>query len=97
MKNCKFCHSENLVKNGKPKGLQRYYCKDCEREQINGDHRHNHGNEIKKAAIVLYLEGNGIRRISRCLSKIFKSKISLGPSNIPCQMGASNPPCQIPF
>ena len=76
MKNCKFCHSENLIKNGKPKGLQRYYCKDCEREQIVGDRRQSHNNEIKKAALVLYLEGNGFRAIARSLSKIFKSKIS---------------------
>ena len=76
MQNCKFCHSSNLVKNGKPKGLQRYYCKDCEREQIKGDRRHNHSNEIKKAAIVLYLEGNGLRGTARCLGKIFKSEIS---------------------
>lgn len=76
MKNCKFCHSKNIIKNGKPKGLQRYYCKDCEREQIVGDRRQSHNNEIKKAALVLYLEGNGFRGIARSLSKIFKSKIS---------------------
>lgn len=76
MQNCKFCYSKQIVKNGKPKGLQRYLCKDCEREQIEGDRRQNYNNEIKKAAIVLYLEGNGIRGIARSLSKIFKTKIS---------------------
>ena len=76
MKNCKFCISENIIKNGKPKGIQRYYCKDCNREQIAGDHRLVYSNEIKKAAIILYLEGNGLRRTARCLNQIFKSKIS---------------------
>ncbi len=33
-------------------------------------------NEIKKAAIILYLEGSGLRGIGRSLSKIFQSKIS---------------------
>ena len=60
-----------------PKGVQRYYCKDCKREQIKGDRRCNHCNEAKRLAIVLYLEGNGFRRIARILNQIFKhSKIS---------------------
>ncbi len=76
MSSCKFCNSKNLVKNGRPKSIQRYLCKDCNREQIEGDRRCNHSNEIKKAAIILYLEGVGLRVIARSLSKIFQSKIS---------------------
>ena len=47
----KFCHSENLIKNEKPKGLQSYYCKNCEREQIVGDRRQCYNNEIKKQIV----------------------------------------------
>jgi transposase-like protein len=77
MKNCKFCHSQNLVKYGKTNDSQRYLCKECERVQINGDLRSTHCNEAKKLAVILYLEGNGFRRIARILNQIFKhSKIS---------------------
>jgi len=76
MKSCKFCSFERLVKNGKPKGKQRYLCKSCGREQVEGDERENYDNNVRKAAVVLYLEGNGFRSIARSLSTIFASKIS---------------------
>ena len=77
MQNCKFCHSSNLVKNGKPKDLQRYLCKECKRVQVEGDLRCTHCDEAKRLALILYLEGNGFRRIARILNQIFKhSKIS---------------------
>ena len=77
MNNCKFCTSKNLVKNGKPKNAQRYLCKDCLREQIEGDNRCIHSNEVKKAAVILYLEGVGFRECARSLSKIFNTDIIL--------------------
>ena len=77
MKNCKFCHSAKLVNNGIVRDSQRYLCKDCGKVQIEGDRRCNHCNEAKRLAVILYLEGNGFRRIARILNKIFKhSKIS---------------------
>ncbi len=77
MKNCKFCNSTNLVNNGIVRDKQRYLCKDCRKVQIKGDLRLVHNNEIKKLALVLYLEGNGFRRIARILNQVFKhSKIS---------------------
>ena len=77
MKNCKFCHSTNLVKNGIVRESQRHLCKDCGKVQIEGDRRCNHCNEAKRLAVILYLEGNGFRRIARILNQIFKhSKIS---------------------
>ncbi len=30
--NCKYCHSENVIKYGKYKDVQRYFCKDCKRK-----------------------------------------------------------------
>src|SRR3954462_6046094 len=75
MKKCKYCSSDELVRNGKPKGIQRYLCKACDREQISGDKRIKYANKLKRCAIILYLEGNGLRAISRILSEIFETKI----------------------
>jgi len=75
MKKCKSCDLEELVKNGRPKGVQRYLCKSCGREQIDGDKRVKFPNHIKKSAVVMYLEGNGLRAIARILSSIFGVKI----------------------
>ena len=75
MNRCKNCHSEGLVKNGKPKGVQRYLCKVCGREQIDGDKRVKFENNIKKSAVIMYLEGNGLRAIARILSSVFGIKI----------------------
>lgn len=30
--NCKYCQSENIIKYGKYKNTQYYYCKDCKRK-----------------------------------------------------------------
>ena len=43
---------------------------------MEGDARQIYDNNIRKAALVLYLEGNGFRGTARCLSKIFDLKIS---------------------
>jgi transposase-like protein len=72
---CKFCNSGRLVKDGKVRGKQRYRCKDCCREQVEGDGRVKYENKIKKSAVVLYLEGNGMRAIARILSEIFETRI----------------------
>ena len=75
MKKCKFCKSEKLVRNGKARGKQRYLCNNCKREQTEGDGRIRYENKLKRCAIVLYLEGNGLRGIARILSEIFDAKI----------------------
>jgi transposase-like protein len=72
MKNCKFCDSINLVHNGKVRKRQRYLCKDCGKVQISGDRRMVHDDEAKRLALILYLEGNGFRRIARILNHVFK-------------------------
>jgi transposase len=75
MLNCKFCGSVDIRKNGKPGGVQRYLCRDCKREQIEGDKRQKYDAKIKEMAFILYTEGNGFRRIARILSKVFHQKI----------------------
>ena len=66
--NCPRCNSNNKVKNGKIRGLQRYKCKDC---------KYNYSVELKstgkplflkKQALFLYLEGLGINSIARYLN-----------------------------
>ena len=72
---CKFCNSRRLVKDGKVREKQRYRCKDCCRAQVDGDGRVKYENKIKKSAVILYLEGNGMRAIARILSEIFETRI----------------------
>ena len=74
MLKCKFCNSEKLVRNGRPRGIQRFVCKECKREQIEGDKRVKYEDKPREMAFILYTEGNGFRRISRILSKIFSAK-----------------------
>lgn len=65
---CPKCKSENKVKNGVIKGVQRYKCKDC---------NYNYTVELKSTAkpidtkkfgLMLYLEGLGFQSISRLLN-----------------------------
>ncbi|MDR0753502.1 MAG: hypothetical protein LBE95_02450 [Holosporaceae bacterium] len=74
MKECKFCGSECLRKEGLRGGTQRYRCKFCNRVQIGRDNRVKYGEEEKRIALKLYLEGCGFRRIARLMSEIFKRR-----------------------
>ena len=65
--NCPKCRSEKLVKDGIIKTRQRYLCKDC-------DYRHTvvckstgKSAEIKRMALMMYLEGLGFNSIARIL------------------------------
>ena len=70
MHKCKFCDSVSIIKNGFVRQLQRYKCKACGKTQVDGDKRAKYDNHPKRIAVILYLEGNGIRRIARILTKI---------------------------
>jgi len=65
MENCPKCKSKNFRKDGIVKSRQRYFCKDCKNrftvEQIGKPHN------LKKDALILYLEGLGFRSIGRVL------------------------------
>jgi transposase-like protein len=65
MKNCKYCHSTNLVKNGIVKNKQHYKCKDCSKQTRIGDDRVKYDMDKKIKVIKCYLEGVGIRSIER--------------------------------
>jgi transposase-like protein len=76
MKNCKFCGSENLVKNGFVHGNQRFKCKNCKKEQLEKDGRQKYSQKVIKTAFILFSEGNNYRTTAKILSKVFRKKIS---------------------
>jgi transposase len=68
MDKCKSCGGVNFVKNGFVRGQQRYRCKDCRTNQIEGDKRLKYNNNIRNMALSMYLNSSGIRSIGRVLN-----------------------------
>jgi transposase-like protein len=75
---CKYCYSENVVKNGYVKGEQVYKCKNC-------GHRFTGGSDFPKmrtksqiisSSIDFYFEGLSIRKISTQIEKLYGVHIS---------------------
>jgi len=64
---CKRCKSDRIIKNGQAKNKQRYHCKSCGVNFVEGDGRKDKNEEKKKLAIKLYLENMGFRAIGRVL------------------------------
>ena len=64
---CKYCHSENVIKYGKLKDVQRYYCKDCNRKFANPDAIPKMQTSIRDVADALnmYYEGMSLAEIRR--------------------------------
>lgn len=75
MVKCKKCKSENIVKNGKVRGKQRYLCKDCRYNFVEGDARTNEKIKAKKAMCVLQY-GQG-KASFNMLAKIYDTWPSL--------------------
>jgi transposase-like protein len=75
MKRCKKCGSDELSKRGFIGEKQRYLCKVCGMNFTEGDSREKHSERIKRAAVELYVEGCGFRRISRLLKSIFNVEV----------------------
>jgi transposase-like protein len=65
MLNCKHCNSSKLVKNGFVMSKQRYKCKECGKTCRDGDKREKYGVDKRIKIVKWYLEGAGIRSISR--------------------------------
>ncbi len=65
--NCKYCQSENVIKYGKLKNVQRYYCKDCKRKFANPDAIPKMQNTTRDVADALnmYYEGMSLAEIRR--------------------------------
>ena len=72
---CKNCASERNVKNGFAYGAQRYKCKSCGYNYIQGDKRQKYTSQDRLKVLKLYLENCGIRTIER-LTGVRNSQIS---------------------
>jgi len=66
MDNCPKCQSKNFRKDGIVKSKQRYLCKDCKHRFT--VERIGKPNDLKRNALILYLEGLGFRSIGRYLN-----------------------------
>lgn len=73
---CKVCFSEACVKNGFVHRVQRYKCKECGVNFVEGDKRQKYTAHDRLKVLKLYLENCGIRSIER-LTGIRNSQISL--------------------
>ena len=64
---CKYCQSENVIKYGKLKNVQRYFCKDCKRKFANPDAIPKMQTNIRDIADALnmYYEGMSLAEIRR--------------------------------
>jgi len=72
---CKNCASVNSVKNGFVEGVQRYKCKGCGYNYIQGYKRQKYTSSDRLKVLKLYLENWGIRTIER-LTGVRNSQIS---------------------
>jgi transposase-like protein len=69
---CKFCYKNGLIKNGYVRGTQRYHCKECGKNQVEGDKRVKYSNAVRKQALAMYLNSSGLRSIGRVLGVPFQ-------------------------
>ena len=67
MSKCKQCDSISTVKNGVVRNKQRYKCKDCGYNFVEGDLRKERNLDKQRLALHLYLENMGFRAIGRVL------------------------------
>jgi putative transposase len=68
---CKNCHSENVVRFGTYKGVQRYYCKDCKRKfKADGSYFHGHiPEEYPSSALSMFYDGLSLNDIRNHLKQ----------------------------
>ena len=64
---CKICSSTLIIKHGKVRNKQRYKCKDCGYNFVQGDGRQGKNSAKQRMALHLYLENMGFRAIGRVL------------------------------
>ena len=65
--NCKYCQSENVIKYGKYKDVQNYFCKDCRRKYAGIDTipKMQYSTSKVADAISMYFEGMSLKEIRR--------------------------------
>lgn len=75
---CKYCGSENVVKNGHVHGKQFYLCKDCGHKFVEPTAypKMRTKGRVVATAIDLYFEGLSVRKVKVQIDKIFGVKLS---------------------
>ncbi len=75
---CKFCHSEHIIKYGKQNGKQQYMCKDCNRKFVNNVDFENmkYNPKIIALTLDLYFQGMSLRKIKQHLKQFYGLKLS---------------------
>ena len=75
---CKYCQSENVIKYGKYKEAQYYYCKDCKRKFANPDAipKMQYSTDKIADALNMYYEGMSLNEIRRNLIQQHNDYIS---------------------
>jgi transposase-like protein len=65
--NCKYCQSERINKYGKVKGIQRYFCLDCQRKSVSGDTipKMQNSTEVIADSLNMHYEGTSLNEIRR--------------------------------
>lgn len=77
--NCKFCESENIVKNGKRFDLPRYLCKSCNHKFHDTDSslpRMRSNTKIIVTSLNLYYSGLSMRKVAEQIENIFEEHLS---------------------
>jgi len=72
---CKYCNSENIIKYGKFRGIQRYFCNDCKRKFADNDALPNMKTSTDQvgAALNMYYEGMSLNAIRRQLDQTHRN------------------------
>ena len=75
---CKYCGSEDVVKNGHVKGKQFYLCKSCGHKFVEPKAypKMRVKGKIIATTIDLYFEGLSVRKVQAQIAKIFDVKVS---------------------
>ena len=82
---CKYCQSVDIIKFGIYEGVQRYYCKDCQRKFTLLDTLLKMQTSIAQisSAVAMYYEGLSLNEISRMLKQIYNLKLQAKRLGIP--------------
>ena len=62
---CIYCQSSQIRKNGRKRGKQNYFCKNCDRQFIESYSLRGYEAEIKERCLALYADGLAFRAIER--------------------------------
>lgn len=64
---CPKCQTQSYIKNGFVRDKQRYRCKQCRCNFVEGDDRNKYDNKTRNLAVRMYLNNCGFRRIAEIL------------------------------